>query len=690
MAKKAPALVWLALCGAAIALAAPRNLYVSTTGNDSSSGTLRRPFRTLERARDAARRAGAGGVTVFVRGGDYYLSQAFQLSRADSGTEAHPVVYRNYGNEPVRLLGGRLLREWRPVIEKAILERLPPEARSHVVVCDLHSAGIDSYGEMQSRGFSRPTAPSHPELFFQGRRMTVARWPNEGFTEIAAPGDPSAPQDEHGGILGRKEFGFVYAGDRPRNWKPSADIWVHGYWAWDWANSYERVASIDVEKRLVRTAAPYAVYGFRKGQPFYFLNILEELDLPGEYYLDRDAGRLYFWPPAPTNAGETALSLTSETLVNVREASYLTLRGLTLEYGRGRGIEVHGGEQVRILGCTIRNVGNQGVIVVGGREHLVAGCDIYQTGDGGIELDGGDRRTLTPASHAAVNNHIHHIAEWSRTYQPGILISGVGNRARNNLIHDGPHNGILIHGNDHLIEFNELHHLCLETGDVGAFYIGRDYTERGNAVRHNFFHHLGGRGSIGSMAVYLDDCASGVEVYGNIFYKTTRSAFIGGGRDNSVENNIFVDSKPAVDIDGRGLDPKPVWHDMVYKTMKERLEAMNYLAPPYSTRYPAILSLEKAYQSQVGIPPTGNRVVRNIVKGENAANGKWLRIGWRAKPEIIEIHDNLAGEDPLFVDESKMDFRPRPESPAWKLGFKPIPVEKIGLQVDDIRTALLR
>jgi len=688
MAKQQSVLACFLLGAVVSCLAAPREFYVSARGNDSWSGTLRRPFRTLERARDAVRADKSGGATVHVRGGDYVLTRSFQLSTADSGAEAAPVVYRNYGSERVRLLGGRTLGAWKPVKDKAILDRLPAEARRHVVMCDLRAAGIADYGEMHSRGFGRPTVPSHVELFFQGRRMTVARWPNNGFVDIAATGDTAAPRDEHGGILGRKEYGFIYEGDRPRHWKPSSDIWVHGYWAWDWANSYERVASIDVEKRLVRTVEPFAIYGFRKGQPYYFLNVLEELDQPGEYYLDRGTGRLYFWPPAAIKSGEAAVSLAAVPLVELREASYVTMRGLTIEYGRARGMEVHGGEGVQVLGCTIRNVGNQGVVVEGGRRHTVSGCDIYQTGDGAIQLSGGDRKTLTPAAHAALNNHIHHLAEWSRTYQPAILLAGVGNRACHNLIHDGPHNGILIHGNDHLIEFNELHHLCLETGDVGAFYIGRDYSERGNVVRYNFFHHLGGRGSIGSMAVYLDDCASGVQVFGNIFYKTTRAAFIGGGRDNIVENNIFVDSKPAVDIDGRGLDPTPVWRDMVYVTMKDRLEAMNYLAPPYSTRYPAIVSLEKAFQSPSGILPEGNRVVRNIIKGENAANGKWLRVGWRAKREWIEVRDNLAGEDPLFVDESKMDFRLRPESPAWKLGFKPIPVEKIGLQVDEIRTTV--
>ena len=41
--------------------------------------------------------------------------------------------------------------------------------------------------------------------------------------------------------------------------------------------------------------------------------------------------------------------------------------------------------------------------------------------------------------------------------------------------------------------------------------------------------------------------------------------------------------------------------------------------------------------------------------------------------------------DPLFVDPSKDDYRLKPESPAMKLGFKPIPVQKIGPYKDDLR-----
>src|SRR6266851_8607022 len=161
---------------------------------------------------------------------------------------------------------------------------------------------------------------------------------------------------------------------------------------------------------------------------------------------------------------------------------------------------------------------------------------------------------------------------WSKCYVPAVLLDGVGLRASHNLIHDHPHCAILFGGNDHLIEFNEIHHIALETGDVGAIYTGRDYTFRGNRIRHNYIHHTGGVG-MGSMGVYMDDCVSGTEVFGNVFFKVHWAMFIGGGRDHRVENNLFVDCDPAVRADGRGLEPSPVWRDMVDSYMRQQLPA---------------------------------------------------------------------------------------------------------------------
>ncbi|MFA6110437.1 MAG: right-handed parallel beta-helix repeat-containing protein, partial [Candidatus Latescibacterota bacterium] len=619
-------------------------------------------------------------ATVVLRGGLYERHQTLALTGVDSGSEEAPVTYRAAPEETPRLVGGRIVPAWEPVQDPAVLTRLPEAARPHVRQCDLRALGVTDLGGLASRGFGRPTTPAHLELFFQGRRMELARWPNDEFARIERPAALEPEGDGHGGQLGKLEDGFLFAGDRPSTWRSLDDVWLHGYWAWDWANSYERLTSWDPASGLIRTAPPHGLYGIKPGQRFYFLNVLEELDRPGEYYVDRAAGLLYFWPPDPPAGNDAAVSVLEGPLVEIREAGHLRFEGLVLECSRGIGVQISGGTAVTLAGCTLRCLGNHAVVVDGGQDHAVVSCDLYELGDGGIRLSGGDRKTLTPARHRAVNNRIHHLAQWSRCYQPGVLVQGVGNQVAHNLIHDHPHCAVLLNGNDHVVEYNHLHHVCQETGDVGAFYMGRDWTERGNVVRYNLFHHTQGVG-MGSMAVYLDDCASGTSVYGNVFYRCTRAAFIGGGRDHRVENNLFIECHPAVMIDGRGLDRRQVWHDMVYLTMRERLEGMNHHLPPYRDRYPELAQLDPYYAADDGVPPEGNRLVRNV-----AWRGEWLQVHWHAEPGMLTTEGNLTGIDPLIVDPEAGDFRLRPDSPALAAGFTPIPLDRIGLYHDAYRS----
>ena len=659
------------------------DFHVSPFGKDQWSGRLASPngnasdgpFATLSRARDAVRQlkksAGLpeGGVTVWVAAGTYHLEQGFELTAEDSGAAGKPIIYRAAAGQ-VRVTGGRAVTGWRKVEDPAVLARLDPAARGNVLQADLKAQGVVDYGKLRSRGFGRPTVPAALELFLKDQPMTLARWPNNGFEKIA--GSPDSARDEHGGTLGKLPAGFNYQGDRPERWADTDDIWIHGYWAYDWANSYEHIASLDKQKHLIRTSPPHGNYGFRTGQRFYFLNILEELDEPGEWYLDRKTGVLYFWPPAPLGDSDVTVSLAETPLIRMNDASYIQIRGLTLEGGRADAVQINGGTDDLVSDCTIRDMGNSGVTVEGGTSHGIVNCIIYETGDGGISLTGGDRKTLTPANHYARNNHIHHIARWSRCYAPAISMTGVGIQASNNLIHDHPHCAILFWGNEHTIELNEIHHVCLETGDVGAIYTGRDYTFRGNVIRHNFIHHTGGVG-MGSMGIYMDDCVSGAQIYGNVLWKLHRAVFLGGGRDFKVENNIFVDCDPAVELDGRGLSTSPVWHDMVYKTMKQRLEEVNWRRPPYATRYPELADLVPYYTKDDGVPPGKNLVARNICVGSQL-----LKITWGAKEGMAESKDNLVNTDPLFADAAQGNFQLKPDSPAYKLGFQPIPFEKIG------------
>ena len=656
----------------------------------------------LESARDRLRALRRdkrlGGATVVVRGGSYQLERTFLLTEEDGGSESQPVRYCAAEGEEVRMMGGRELAGFSLLEDKSVLARLCPEARGQVLVCDLKDCGIADLGNFASRGFGRPTTPAHMELFFRGERMEVARWPDGDFATIDAAAELIPEGDGHGGQLGQLQAGFTYAGDRPRGWRDLSDVWIHGYWAWDWANSYEQIDSYDADTGLIRTRSPHGLYGFRAGQRFYFLNILEELDRAGEYYVDAAHGDLYFWPPEEIGPGDVAVSVLDEPLIRVDGARHVEVSGMVLECGRGNGVEIRGGAGVTIAGCAIRLMGNHAVVVDGGAGHRVRGCEISRTGDGGIHLRGGDRRTLTAGGHQADNNHIHGMGQWSRCYQPAVTVSGVGQRVTHNLIHDGPHNAIQLSGNDHLVEFNHIHHVCQESGDVGAFYMGRDWTERGTVIRHNLFHHTQGYG-MGSMAVYLDDCASGTTIYGNIFYKCTTAAFVGGGRNNRIENNLFVDCEPAVAVDGRGLDTRPVWSEMVQVTMKKRLDAVHPTEPPYSVRYPDLRELEPYYYRGEGVPPEGNLIQRNICWG-----GEWLTVRWLADPLIVATQFNLVDEDPLFASPrwarageeadasgrelTAADFRLQADSPAYELGFRPLPLDDIGLYLDDARACL--
>ena len=663
-----------AACAAAIE-SSPVDIYVSPEGNDAWSGTLPDPatddgpFASLERARDeirTLRKSGRlpRGAVVHLRGGRYELDRPFALTAEDSGNPEAPVTYRAYQDEKVILSGGRTVADFHPVRDPAILSRLSEEVRSNVLQADLKTAGIEDFGEV--------AAPSNRlELFFAGEPMTLSRWPDDDFVTVDSV-FAEEPFKVHG-IDGDRVGKFTYAGDRPSRWVREPDAWLHGYWFWDWADQPQQVRSIDSENHTIELEKPYHSYGYRPGQRFYALNLLCELDRPGEWYLDRRTGLLYFWPPEDIDTGRVVVSVLP-SLITIDNASSIDFQRLRLEATRGTAITIHGGSDVRIAGCTIANVGSWAVNVVDGSRHSVVGCDIYHTGEGGISLSGGDRITLTPADHLAANNHIRQFGRIYRTYRPAVGVNGVGIRVVHNLIHDGPHNAIQLSGNDHLIEFNEIYDVCYETGDVGAFYMGRDWTARGTIIRHNFFHDIRGPGLHGAMAVYLDDAASGIQIVGNIFYRASRAAFIGGGRDNLVDNNIFVDCEPSVHVDARGIGWM-AYHVEKDGIMPERLAAMPYRDEPWRSRYPELLTL---LDDEPGAPK-GNVVRRNI-----SVDGRWSDIQEPAIPLVLQ-EDNLIDQDPHFVDAENLDFRLRSDSPAWDLGFREIPVDRIGPYSDPAR-----
>ena len=688
------ALLHIVMAGVMMSAVSPSSeqavFYVATDGNDAWSGTLEAPnaaksdgpFATPARARDAVRqlkkedRLPKDGVAVVIRGGTYSIDQPLEFTGEDSGTKDSPISYRAAPGESVRLLGGKVVTNWKPVTDADVLGKLDESARGQVKQADLRTLGITDFGSPSGGGV---------ELFFGGEPMTVSRWPNEGFVPIVKV--LGKTERNVRGTKGCAEGIFEYEGERPKRWVAERDAWVHGYWFWDWAEQRHKIKAVDTEQRSIEIEPPYHGYGYRKGQWFYAFNLFSEIDRPGEWYVDRENGVLYFWPPSPVERGEAIVSLLP-TMVTMKDVSHVALGGFTIEAVRGTAITVSGGEESRVVGCTIRNVGGWAVTVSGGRGHGVVGCDMYQMGGGGISLSGGNRTTLTPAGHFAENNHIHHYARVKRVYQPGITLQGVGNRAAHNLIHNAPHMGMGFGGNDHLIEFNEMHSVCYESNDAGAIYTGRNWTMRGTIIRHNYLHHINGFRGRGCVGVYLDDMFCGTEISGNLFYRVTRAAFIGGGRDCIVKNNLFVDCNPSLHIDARALGWAHGHADMWIKEGREKgtLSGIRYKEPPYSERYPKLVSI----LDDEPAAPKGNRVFCNVSFG-----GKWDGVHGSAR-KYQTIENNLVDVDPQLatpdrIGEGKqpraVDFTLKPDSPVWAIGFDRLPFDRIGLYEDDTRAS---
>ncbi len=612
----------------------------------------------------AARASGAAGLDIVIKGGAHFLEKGISI-----GSPGIPV--RIAAEEGARLIGGQRLETARPVDDKTSAIRFP-RARAAVYACPLPRTPAP----FSSRGFSRQTAPSHSEAFYNGEALTLAQYPRHG-RYLQITGFPEGRKNEWGEENGDLKAGFFYSDERPKTWVKSDDILVFGYWCYDWANSCELVDILDAEKGFVKTLPPYGNYQFRKNQRFSFYNVAEELSEPGDYYIDRADNNLYFIPPDGKAGGELIVSFLTEPALSLENASDVTLENLSFEACCGHAVRVKGGENIKISNCVFKNIGNYAVSAEDTRRLKISGCDIRDTGDGGIEVSAGDRAGLSSGETVITNNHLCRIAKWSRTYVCPVNASGVGFEISHNLIHDCPHSAILFWGNEIKIENNEIYSVLQETGDAGAIYTGRDFTFRGNAVCGNYIHHLCGGKNGGTMAVYNDDCVSGTAMERNVFFEVCRAAFLGGGVDFIVKNNLFVSCYPAVQADGRGASEHPVWRDMVTALMRDRFYHIKGKSgegsgdkSPYIDAYPELSKIDALYRE------SDTPVFRpdGVIAGNLFCSERKIEYSWETDGEGFVETDNsdVKPEDFTDFDFGVFDLKDPPEK-------GPVPLSETGL-----------
>ncbi|CAB3781794.1 right-handed parallel beta-helix repeat-containing protein [Pararobbsia alpina] len=669
---------WLGL-GASLlpALASALTLHVSAAATDtaadaqvsaanaptSANGDMGLHAAVAVLAANKARFVGgsADRIDIVLDAGTYRLTQPLRL-QLDSSWRGTPVTLSGAGESKTIISGAKVVQGFRPVsANDAAAGRLPATARGHVLVAKLADSAIDDAGTFERQGFGIRVTPAPLELFYRGEPQTLARWPSQGFATIA-----SLP-------AGEKGPSFTVTGAPLDALKGEPDLRAMGYWARDWADTTLPVESVDPTSGAVTLAAPIPAFGMKTGQRMYFENALSQLDHPGEWYIDRQAMQVYFWPPAPLHDGDVEASVSNQLLV-ATAVSNLTVRDLSFETTRGNAIEINSGLNVAIEHTSVRNAGSVGVWSTARDSHYRY-MHVSNTGEGGFVVYAGNHQTLASGNVSIEDSVVHDYARRSRAYRPAISLSGVGDRVERNHLYDGPHAAIIFNGNDLVISGNEIDHVAQEASDTGAIYTGRDWTSRGTVIEGNFLHDIGSAAQpMATMGIYLDDQGGGTTIRRNIFSKVNQAIFIGGGRDNLVEDNLFVNCSPAIYIDSRGLSWQKGLADDPNGQLRHQLTLVNFTQPPYSTRYPSLATL----LNDAPGAPKGNIVRRNAV-----INGKPASIDARATP-YIDVEQTFGSGDVSFLKampdsqrNSLADLQIAPGSPALRQGFQVSPFHAI-------------
>jgi len=674
---------FLFLLGLAITALQARayDLYVAPTGSDQNSGTIASPLQTLSAARDLLRSLRSSGslpsgtVTVWLRQGSYDQPATLALTSADSGSAGSPVVYSSYPGEEAHITGAVTLDPtWFTLVtsSSAIWGRLDPAAQGQVYQVDLGAHGITDWGTLQVRGFGL-RAPAALELFFNGQAMTLARWPNVGAPLATTNATTSSTQ-------------FTYTGTRPSRWTQATDIWMQGFWSQDWADYHLPVASISPSSSTVTLASAPPQYGLGAARPFYAYNLLEELDTPGEYYLDRTSGLLYYWPTAPLAGSAIQASMLSAPVVTFSGTSYVTFHGVLFEAARGPLVTITDGNNNTLDHCLLRNAGQWGAQVSGSSNGLTH-CQITDCGEEGVRVSGGDRASLTPGNNYVTHSQIHSTGRIDWTYKPAInLEDGCGNIATNNLIDDLPHVAILFTGNNHLIAYNEIWHVCQTTGDSGAIYCGRNWGYRGNVIEYNYLHDISSSlGSADVNGIYLDDCMSGVSVYSNLFYQISGTAlFCGGGRDNLMTNNLIAYCGTAHYNDDRGRTMIDNVNGDAWNLLQTLgADTVQYNQGVWAVAYPALAMVPDSWTAlQQGLW----RNPQNCVFSHNAGwgNAAWTFESDSSGTGVFSVYasltDNNSQVNALFTAAAAEDrsLRPVTVTSTDLSSFTPVPFAAIG------------
>ncbi len=675
--------------------------YVSAAGSDNNPGTDRaHPFGTVNHAKEAARAAAAAGDAVTVE----FLAGTYAIGVSLGGAEAQTLDLDERDNgisyvtrEGAVLTGGlsipvsamtAVTGEARDLFRADVVDRVRCADLKKYGVPEASYAGPYPIGFTTASLYDGYVAGVNIEVFENDARMTLARYPDTGYLELAAIMDqgetPEYPEQNYWPENWKKRNPRpgTYIFDKEtqkaaQTWKHTENAWIFGYLYHDWADTTVPV-TIDAGHRAV-TPRYVAQYGARAGAKYYFFNIPDVLDVPGEWYVDKENGILYVYPSSEESV--ISLSVCRDPLVSFHGARNVTLSGFTLECTANTAV-VGSGTGLLLHSLYVHNVGKDAVHL-SGRDILVERCEAAHTGHGGISVDGGDRATLTHGNNMIRNCYVHDYSDVAKTYTPGLSVGGVGNTIAHCEVCRTPHMAISYGGNEHLIEYNYIHEAVMYSMDAGAIYSGRDWAGHGTVIRYNILEHVG-CDELHPDGIYWDDTLSGQTAYGNILIDVKKNGFlVGGGRDNVVRDNIILgESEMPIQYDDRARDGvvNNGWARAGYIDPNggnwTQLKELNKYDAVWKERYPTLFRLRRdlddADDPECPINPAGAVVENNVIINERAYLGEIA--------DSVYKYSRVEGNS-LYHSCEEADFDPKTlRFKHPREGFPEIPVEKIGIE----------
>lgn len=710
--------------------------YVAPDGNDSNSGTIGEPLQTLQGARNAVRAyktengLPSGGITVYFRGGTYPVTETVQFDEQDSGTAESPIVYKAYPGEQPVFTGGEYIdgSQFSKVTDQSVLDRLTDDAKNNVLCYDLKAAGITDYGTMfDAWGYSWNTYRSHDpnasndylraplEVYIDDESLDLARWPNaddKGYSNFVMTGKQIAL-----GRLGTSPEGelpeFEYLDERIENWATFEDVYVLGYLKADYADDNIRIESVDTEKNTIKLAKQSS-HGVLEGKKYFYYNVLEELDQPGEYYVDRDNGIVYLYPTKDMANATVKLSMLDvQYMIQMEDVSFVTFSGLTFELTRGSVFKITGGESCQVAYCTIKNIGVQGVFIGGqaprrllyenkdatiddvmavaekfdnaanGLYHGVTGCDMYNLGYGGVQITGGNMYTLEPCDFYVDNTKIHNFSLRKRSYIPAITAQGYGLTISHCELYGGPHAAILGDALDFKIEYNNIYDVLRETEDAGAIYTNYTQPVQDLHIRYNYIHdipntELGMQVSDGvamRACIYVDCDFFDPEIYGNVLANAPIGINSARTITDEIKNNVIVDCRIAINKAGdstylAGYKGDEVWN--ITDGGFHYYRKFPFDREPWLSKYPEHAKFMEEFLNSDHPEYYSGTITNNLVvidKEDDKYFDKNLPEGFLSSlgDQFLYEHNIVTKDDPGFVDLANGNYQLKPDATIFQL-----------------------